>query len=77
LLALEFLCWLSRKDAHKTTALAVMLTYNLLVTAYLASLGFDDAMVGVLLWPAIVIHAALALLFAWLHAPQRGQQRPE
>ena len=37
------------EGCQQATALAVMLPYNLLVTAYLASLGFDGAMVRVLL----------------------------
>ena len=43
-----------------------MLTYNFLVTAYLLYLGFSGELVGILLWPAIAIHAVLALLFAYV-----------
>jgi hypothetical protein len=40
-----------------------MLTYNVLVTAYLIYLGVGGELVGKLLWPAVALHAALALLF--------------
>jgi hypothetical protein len=42
-----------------------MLTYNLLVTIYLMYLGFGGELVGVLMWPAIAIHAVMTLLFAY------------
>src|SRR5262249_16471031 len=59
LLALGLVCWVSRQYVDKTATLAAMLTYNLLVTAYLLLLGFGGALVGILLWPAIAIHAVL------------------
>jgi hypothetical protein len=66
LLSLGLVCWISRQVANKTAVLAGMLTYNLLVTAYLTYLGFGGELVGILLWPATVIHAALTLLFAYV-----------
>jgi hypothetical protein len=66
LLSLGLVCWISRQVANKTAVLAGMLTYNLLVTAYLTYLGFGGELVGILLWPAVVIHAALTLLFAYV-----------
>ena len=65
LLSLGVLCWISRQDANKTATLTAMLTYNLLVTVYLTHLGVGGELVGRLLWPAIVIHAVLTLLFAY------------
>jgi hypothetical protein len=78
LLALGLVCWMSRQDANKTATLAAILTYNLLVAAYLMYLGFDGELVGILLWPAIVIHAVLTLLFAyvWFDDQQPRQPRP-
>ena len=69
LLSLGLLCWMSRQDASKTPTLATVLTYNLLVTTYLMYLGFGGALVGILLWPAIAIHAVLTVLVAyvWVH----------
>jgi hypothetical protein len=59
LLALGLVCWMSRQDPNKTAPLAAMLTYNPL-------LGFGGELVGILLWPAIAIHAVLTLLFAYV-----------
>jgi hypothetical protein len=66
LLSLGLGCWLSQRDLNKTAALAAMLTYNLLVTAFLMYLGLGGVLVGILLWPAIAIHAVLMLLFAYV-----------
>jgi hypothetical protein len=64
LLSLGVVCWMSRQDADNSAALAAMLTYNVLVTAYLVYLGFGGELVGILLWPVIALHAVLSLLFA-------------
>ena len=78
LLSLGVVCWTSRQDANKTAVLAAMLTYNVLVTAYLLYLGIGGELVGVLLWPAILIHAVLTLLFAyaWFNDQQPKQPHP-
>jgi hypothetical protein len=44
--------------------LAGMLTYSALITVYLAYLGFAGGFAGVLLWPAVVVHAILTVLLA-------------
>jgi hypothetical protein len=46
LLSLGLACWLSRRALNKAAALAAMLTYNLLVTAYLMYLGLGGQLVG-------------------------------
>lgn len=72
LFALGVVAWRGRRERGKSPALAAMLTYNVLAAIYLAYLGIDGNLVGKLLWPAIVIHAALGLLLAraWLsHRP--------
>jgi hypothetical protein len=78
LLSLGVVCWMSRKDTNKSAVLAALLTYNLLVTAYLMYLGHGGTLVGILLWPAIAIHAVLMLLFAyvWFNDQQSKQPRP-
>jgi hypothetical protein len=78
LLSLGVVCWMSRKDTNKSAVLAALLTYNLLVTAYLMYLGHGGTLVGILLWPAISIHAVLMLLFAyvWFNDQQSKQPRP-
>jgi hypothetical protein len=42
-----------------------MLTYSALATLYLAYLGVADGFSGILLWPAMILHAVLTLLLAW------------
>ena len=48
-----------------------MLAYNLLATVYLGYLGIMGKLVGVLLWPAVVLH----LLFTALLAAERSAAR--
>ena len=56
------------RDASSTQSAVAMLAYNALIAIYLAYLGVAKDHVGPLLWPASVLHAALALLLArpWL-----------
>jgi hypothetical protein len=42
-----------------------MLTYNALVALYLAYLGTAGHLQGLLLWPAMALHAIVALLLVW------------
>ena len=44
-----------------------MLTYSALVTLYLAYFGFAGGLTGVLLWPAVALHAVLKIFLsrAW------------
>jgi hypothetical protein len=67
LLSLGLVCWLSRQKVGKKAVLTAMLAYNLPVTAYLMYLRIAGELVGILLWPAIVIHAAFTIWFvlAW------------
>jgi hypothetical protein len=50
-----------------------LLIYNLLVTLYLLYLGIGGKLVGVLLWPAVALHAMLAILIvrSWLILDRR------
>ena len=41
-----------------------MLTYSAAVTLYLAYLGVAGGLSGILLWPAVVLHAVLSVLLA-------------
>jgi hypothetical protein len=67
LLSLGVGCWFGRQEATGGWALSAMLLYNVLVTLYLARVGLGAEFVGVLLWPAVVVHAVLTVLlgFAW------------
>jgi len=55
LIALGIACW-------PGPPLAGMLTYSGAVTLYLAYLGFAGGLSGVLLWPAVALHAVLTVL---------------
>ena len=56
-IALGIACW-------PGTPLTGMLTYGAGVTLYLAYLGFTGESTGMLLWPAVVLHAILTALLA-------------
>jgi hypothetical protein len=64
LLALGGACWLARDDGPSRARrglVAAMLLYNCVAVAVLASAGAGARLVGVLTWPAVVLHAALAV----------------
>jgi hypothetical protein len=66
-------CWLARYNGQSCAAtglVAGLLLYNTAAVAILASAGIVSALVGVLLWPAVVIHSALA---AWCGACLRAR----
>lgn len=52
LIALGIACW-------PGPPLAGMLTYSALVTLYLGYLSFAGGLIGVLLWPVVVLHVIL------------------
>jgi len=45
-------------------AVVGMLIYGALVMLYLGYLGFVGGFTGILLWPAVVLHAVLTVLLA-------------
>ena len=60
LFGLSFACWPDRQHSVGTTAaFRGMLIYNALIAAYLAYLGTVGHLGGVLLWPAVILHAAV------------------
>jgi hypothetical protein len=73
LFALAVMAWASRATPGRSPALAAMMTYNVVAAIYLAMLFVEGALVGKLLLPAVVLHAALGLLLAhaWLSANDR------
>jgi hypothetical protein len=55
LVALAVACW-------PGTPLVGMLIYSAAVALYLGYIGFASGVIGILLWPAVVVHAILTVL---------------
>jgi hypothetical protein len=75
LISLGIACW---PDHNMIRAFYGMLTYNLLAMLYLFYMGVNGT-AGILLWPAIAVHAVLsALLFlAWRKERQAQEASKE
>jgi hypothetical protein len=72
LLALGLACWPGRQRAESgSPTFRAMLIYNLLIALYLSYLGTGRHLGGVLLWPAIALHAVVALLLVWAWREER------
>ena len=82
LLSLAVACWLARNDEQSRAAkglVAAMLLYNIGAVAVLAFAGISLRLIGVALWPAVVLHAltavwCLSCLRASLTSKQSGQR---
>ena len=64
LLSLSGACWLARDDGPSRARrglIAAMLLYNSTAAAVLANAGAGVRLVGVLMWPAVALHAVLAV----------------
>lgn len=68
LIALGIACW-------PGPPLVGMLTYSVLATLYLAYVGFAAGLTGVLLWPAVILHAILTALLTHEVARMRNDLR--
>jgi len=75
LLALGPACWPDRSRAEAgSPAARGMLLYNALIALYLAYLGTAGHFGGVLLWPAVALHAVVALLLGWTWRTDRRRR---
>ena len=74
LLSLGCACWLARKDGPNRAVdgmVAAMLLYNSVAVGVLAQAATGGRLVGVLTWPAVALHAALAV---WCIACLRSER---
>ncbi len=64
LLSLGVACWLARDDMQSRAGrglVAAMMVYNVGAVLVLGAAGIRSQPVGVALWPAVVLHAAMAV----------------
>ncbi len=61
LLSLGLACWPTADDATPS-AVRALFVYNLLAALYLGYLRANGEFIALLLWPACVLHAVLALM---------------
>lgn len=64
LLTIGIACWLAHYDSQSRAArglVGAMLVYNLGVAVVLAAAGIISKQVGVLLWPAVVLHLMMTV----------------
>jgi len=74
-LSLGCACWLARNDGPNLSVpglVTAMLLYNGVAVVVLATAGAGARLVGVLTWPAVALHAALAV---WCIACLRSGRR--
>jgi|KBSMisStandDraft_5_1062788.scaffolds.fasta_scaffold602596_2 hypothetical protein len=64
LVALALACWPPREPGAAGQAVRAMLFYNCSIATFLGWLGAGAHMTGMLLWPAVVLHAIVALALA-------------
>ena len=64
LLTLGVACWLARSDTQSPVArglVTAMVIYNLGAALILGAAGIQSRPVGIVLWPAVVLHAAMTI----------------
>lgn len=79
LLSLGLACWLARNEIQSTAArgmVSAVLLYNTAVAAVLAYTAMSSGLSGFGLWPAVLLHLALAVwcIISLLNKPIREKQ---
>jgi len=67
LIGLGVACWPGNSAVQQ---LYGMLAYSTLAMLYFIIVG-HGGQAGILLWPAVIVHAGLAILLVWAHSTQR------
>ena len=65
LVALSLACWPGRRAGDNPGPFLGMLIYNAAIALYLGWLGTFLHVGGLLLWPAVLLHAVVAALLLW------------
>ena len=79
LFALGVACWLAQYDAESCAArglVSAMVLYNFGAVIILSAAGIRSQPVGVALWPAVILHAVMAVwcVTSLLRKPTREQE---
>src|SRR5208283_1425834 len=65
LVALVLACWPgAESESQAAKSLRALLVFSALVALYLAYLGIGGNFLGPILWPAVVLHSAVAIVLA-------------
>jgi hypothetical protein len=75
LIALVLACWpRAGEESASAASLRALLVFSVLVALYLAYLGIGGGFPGPLLWPAVVMHSAVAIVLAraWIKNSRGG-----
>lgn len=73
LIAFGVACW---PASAPTRVCRGIVTYNVMISLYLASLGIRGDHVGILLWPTVALHALLTLLVVRAQRAERRRALP-
>lgn len=65
------------KPAATASSIRALLIYNLLATLYLVYVGIGGQLTGILLWPAVALHAIFSILLGRIWLAARGIQTGE
>jgi len=65
LLAFGLACWPEKDLENNISKLYVMFIYSLCIAIYLGYQGTHGQWIGTFLWPVVILHSLLTLLFGW------------
>ncbi len=77
LIALVVACWpRGGREGAAASSLQALFIFSVLVALYLIYLGIGGRFVGLILWPAVILHSAVAIALArvWFNA-SRGAEK--